>query len=852
MSKTWYTYVIFLVVVPLALFLPYWIQGKVFGTFDLAHITIPMEQLFARYQARGDLPAWVGEFNAGFPLMANGFQSFFYVPHFMLRPFLPAVWLVNISLFLHLLLAAAGMWLLLRHQKLNHTAAVIGALIFSSGGYFAGRITLPHLFFPAAWIPIVLWAAFRLWKKPTISRVVTLAVLYSSLVFSGHIQIAVYAALMLATTFFVWLLLSARTPHKLTRPLLAMIAAGLLIVPLTAVHILPVWEHLPLSRRAEIKNETEAYDVSYPAWYLPSLLNPALFGLGEKYTGPKNEPELMAYVGVSGVLLGILGIASRRFRKSPLGWSALLFAGVGAILAGGGYSPAYRWLHELPTPLAGFANPGRAILLVYLAITIAAAYGTDWLLRVLKNKWWAQALLTVVAVELLVLWHTTPYPVLASIFTEPPLMQEYLSANPDAPRIYSQRAIEPVSDGDFGITPGFILNTTSTATQTIVAEADNLDSFAVDLTWNERTPSGGVVSLEIVDTNGQSLRQTQLPGQSIHPEEPSVFTFDPIASSRGQKYTVRLSSTYAGKSAPFVYMRANPAGGDFNPTGSAATCITDQCQPARNTDWNTLIDLSLVPGYAAPNRYAARELLISMFGEGEGYRMTRAHLTLQWQRYDDYMRALGERGDFQAENLVTNRNMFDRLSIGTVVASFAPYRTLHGMPNMTLVATQNIGDRDIRVYHNNQAWPRFHFAKRVVTASAQDAHELLYDARLKPDEVVIEDTPLPPEIGADQNADIQLIADTGEHNAFHVTTTSPQLLVLRDVNLPGWSAQVDRTASPLRTVDTLFRGVVVPAGEHTIEFSYSSPALRIGMWLSGSAWAVAVLWALWKRKSLAD
>lgn len=42
----------------------------------------------------------------------------------------------------------------------------------------------------------------------------------------------------------------------------------------------------------------------------------------------------------------------------------------------------------------------------------------------------------------------------------------------------------------------------------------------------------------------------------------------------------------------------------------------------------------------------------------------------------------------------------------------------------------------------------------------------------------------------------QLLSDSGEHVAFHVTSTSPQLLILRDVNIPGWSAHIDNVPKP--------------------------------------------------------
>lgn len=887
------------------LFFPYWLQGDVFGTFDLAHITIPLEQLFARYQARGELPVWVGEFTGGFPLMANGFQSFFYLPHLVLRALLPAVWAINLSLWLHVMLAAFGMWLLLKQYKLSATAAAVGALLFSIGGYFAGRVTLPHLFFPAAWVPLVIWAAARIWHKPTLSRAAILAVVGANLILAGHIQMALYGALMVVIAVVVWFISSAGRPSCLPRRLAVMIGAGVMMGLLTAVHVLPLSEHLPLSRRGQPQDETEAYDVSYPVWHMLTVIHPGVFGLKEQYKGAKNEPELMAYVGTSGLVLGLFGLLSPRFWRSRLGWVAVAWGVVGVALAGGGYSPFYRWVHELPTPLAGLANPGRALFLAFSAWVIAAAFGADWLLSNNKGgrgqRWtatmavtalfclqaytaissvgareavvhnapsifslmlvvavalgllsWAPAtkvrawgLLSVMTIELLILFHATTAPVPARFFTAPLLLEKYLPASTLAPRTYSQRAIEPVPFGDFGITPGLTVTREEAVMQSLQAQANHWQSAVVDLTWNVHQPSAGSVRLEVLDADHKPIRQAQVEGMDIQPDQPVLFTFDPIVDSAGKTYRLRFTSTYPRAIAPYLYIRSNPGRVDFNPTGVAMQCRGEVCEEIKNTDWQTIADLSVLPSYGGPARYLARELLIPMFGEGEGYYMVRAHLTLQWQRYDAYMRVLGERGNFYAGDLIVHRDMVDRLAAGTILTSFPSYRTLPGMPDTTLVGRALLGDRELQVYRNETAYPRIQLADQVVVAAAPQAQALLYQAKLKPQEVVVEDLAVPAGVGDDKKALVQLVSDTGQRLSLQVESVSPQLLVLRDVNLPGWSVTVDGRPSSIGTVDTLFRGVVVPAGKHVVKFFYKSPRLRQGLWLSGVTWLSIIIVGLW-------
>jgi uncharacterized membrane protein YfhO len=82
------------------------------------------------------------------------------------------------------------------------------------------------------------------------------------------------------------------------------------------------------------------------------------------------------------------------------------------------------------------------------------------------------------------------------------------------------------------------------------------------------------------------------------------------------------------------------------------------------------------------------------------------------------------------------------------------------------------------------------------------------------------------------------------------TARRKSLLVLTDVQYPGWRATVDGKSADIERVDYLLRGVVVPAGTHTVEFSYEPASWRAGWILSGlSLLALVGVAALgWRRR----
>ena len=67
------------------------------------------------------------------------------------------------------------------------------------------------------------------------------------------------------------------------------------------------------------------------------------------------------------------------------------------------------------------------------------------------------------------------------------------------------------------------------------------------------------------------------------------------------------------------------------------------------------------------------------------------------------------------------------------------------------------------------------------------------------------------------------------------------LLVLTDIYYPGWIALVDGKKTKIFRVDGLVRGIVVPAGSHTIVYRYFPHTFQLGLWLAGTSLLVCIM-----------
>ena len=83
-----------------------------------------------------------------------------------------------------------------------------------------------------------------------------------------------------------------------------------------------------------------------------------------------------------------------------------------------------------------------------------------------------------------------------------------------------------------------------------------------------------------------------------------------------------------------------------------------------------------------------------------------------------------------------------------------------------------------------------------------------------------------------ETGQLQLLTWNPEHRIFRVQSPAGTHLHLSEQLLPGWTVTIDGAPGELERWHGAFQSVVVPAGEHTVEFRFSSPGLLYGAWIS--------------------
>ena len=142
---------------------------------------------------------------------------------------------------------------------------------------------------------------------------------------------------------------------------------------------------------------------------------------------------------------------------------------------------------------------------------------------------------------------------------------------------------------------------------------------------------------------------------------------------------------------------------------------------------------------------------------------------------------------------------------------------------------------DARIYANPSALPRaFLVGSQQVVSGADSARAAVTAAGFPARTTAVVEKPIAGLPTAPSGPPGSASISTYGRETVEVDTRAarPSLLVLTDSWFPGWKAKVDGKSTSVERVDYVIRGVKVPAGAHTVTFTYEPASWRIGWILS--------------------
>ena len=389
-------------------------EGLVVAGYDTQTYFYPYWAVAFDALRGGRIPLWNPDLFMGAPLLANPQAAVFYLPNWLLLGLSPER-AISVALVLHVAWAATGTVALARRAlRLGWPAAATGGAVFAFGGYFLAQSGHVNQVSATAWLP---WLLLALDRGVAGDRRAWLALppVTALMLLAGHPQVA-YMSLLFGLVYAV----TAGGAAAGTRWRRRAIGAGCGIVAwsvaagggvlLAAVQLLPTMELSHHGIRSGGLPLHEAASFSLPGEEFLRAVLPT-------FTALPSSTEFVAHVGLSGIILAVLGAVTK-----PRGArTILLLATLAAtlLLAVGPATPLFAAAHRLIPGFDLFRVPPRWLLLGILAAALLAAQGAESLgrSRLAGSDWrrWAVPGLGLAAVGLALAMVGVVHPVSADV-----------------------------------------------------------------------------------------------------------------------------------------------------------------------------------------------------------------------------------------------------------------------------------------------------------------------------------------------------------------------------------------------------------------------------------------------------
>lgn len=819
------------------------------------------------FKTTGQWPLWNPDIFLGHPALADPNYQTFYPVYLALGLALGAARALAIGPWLHALVAGFLVYAWIRTMGYSRRAALLAALAYAAGGqmvtWFGARQWLGTL----TWLPGVLWA-FELLLARGRWRYLALAMAFQGVaLLSGQYQVWLAFSLFLLAYAGLRTLEERRAGRRLSgRPLVAAAAIVAVGALLAAIQLLPSIEYLAMSHRTDaLLSDTAMDPVQLISLVIPDFFgNPATVG---DYWGQLNYSERTIYSGLVVLLLAILApLTVRRRRFLAIGLSLLAVMVVYFVVGGPGIEllqavPGFKYLalarstfllSLLAALLAAMTldepptSPWPPVLAALLLGGLAAlAVGANW--GGAQEHW--DDLREPLLRSIVLLAIATALLVVRAMNAKTRRWSEWVLIGLVFLDLYGWgHGFNPAGPIDELLPP-------NAATEFVQANAGEQRVAPLMPGWDLAFGPNILSTFGVAEPGGYSslaparLRELFVAGdpQGRHW---NILAFEQPALRLLDLFQVGLVASPRPLDAVDVQMEVGPLACAGSSEEITAT---------------TPVSGRFVPTESAINRF---DLKFRRLGGADGAAALQVRL---WQGEErerlvlEAQQATAELADeqevtwyFAPESTAPGQTYVWEVSATNGAATGASLcLAADGQPAQAVYGQVWTNVFDDGIYYQQRSAPMARayvvYAAETVAGDPQAVERLLSPAfDLRNTALVAEPLDLP--ATAPQPASRATLV---EHRQTKVvvdaTAAQPGLLILGDLWHPGWRVTVDGQPAELLRANHVLRGVLLPAGQHRVEFRFQPSSLRNGGLLSLAALlALLALLVLDRRQRRAE
>lgn len=346
-----------------------------FPQSDQADTFHPWQTFIGRTLRSGTIPLWNRHSFGGAPFLVNGQNGALYPPRALLSLVLPASWVHDLLLILHVFFAGVAMYALLRQLRCSWAGALFGAMAWMLNSHMLAWMQLEFIVVVAVFLPATVVCLVRFSRRSSWRPAAAAASCIAMMMLGSQVLLAIVvsaACLIYAVSLLAWTWLRESERSSLRQVIRRLVALPVVLAfgcSLAAVVLMPT-----ALAAGDAGREPSPYHVLLEQFSTPiTSFRHALWPPNLPFT----QPQLLItlFIGTATVVLAALGALTRR-RGAGLG---LGFAVATVLLCIG---TPLTWLayHLLPG-FPHFRPLGKLLFFFDFGIAVLAALGLDALLR---------------------------------------------------------------------------------------------------------------------------------------------------------------------------------------------------------------------------------------------------------------------------------------------------------------------------------------------------------------------------------------------------------------------------------------------------------------------------------------
>ncbi len=763
-------------------------SSKNFYYRDILNFHYPLRKILIDSFARWEFPLWNPFIYLGQPMLANPNYMTFY-PTNLLHLLFSFNYAFKLHFILHPIAGGLGFYFLVSRLGIRRIPALVGALSYQFSGVVLSFLNLYNIIPAVALMPWAGWAFYGALQKHSLRRTAILGILLALQVIAFEPLIIQCNILLLAVLAVSWVR-EQKNRFSAIR-LIAGIStvSALLAAGLTAIQTLPTIELLPLSARGAGLGLQQASEWSvHPLDFLNTII-PNFFGYpftidvstywGEAYHEFTAGYLTSFFLGSITILLSSLSLLSRR---KKLWTSMLAFLGISLILGLGKNTSIYPWLYS-HVPLLNLGRyPSKYFLLASLIVSILAALGLEAVMEAREDREFSLAI--------------------------------------------NRRCIAGAVLGACAIGLAFYWTNNRSQLETMVRaavmpsllETKNFPAIASSLS-NSIGASGAFLLLgSLVIIAGRRMKRFAVLGGLLAllvPLElvPANLSLAPLISDADMDFIPDIDH-YIIQQYPQELGRAvTPNIMTPKPTGFTLRA------PNRSMAWMVLF-------------YRRSGQSLAGIRNGIQYSIDAAIDRLNTRQSEQLMRNCLKMPPTKRLALLANLNSPMVMSL--------EYLQDPRLEHLSRFDTHS--NLDYHLYRLSDSLPRAYFATHVIPVVSEDeARNRLIAADTLHGRVILESASSPSQSIPELGGHVKITQYENNHVLCRVKANSDGYVVLLDSYYPGWRAKVDGKEASILRANFAFRAVRVPAGDHTVEFTFAPRTFYVGLLITVSTCLIAAL-----------